>query len=107
MAGGPFMPLGNSVALAATTATQVVVMSNPTAPALVVTNEGTASAWITWDPTNTAVAAVFPVAGTPAFGMLVAAGAQVSLGTNGKAAYVAAILRSGTGTITFTAGDGL
>lgn len=108
MASSPFLPMGvSSIGIAATAASSAATaMPNPTAPAIVVTNEATTNAWITWGLTN-AIVAAFPTA-TPQFGMEVVAGAQVSIGTNGQAAFVAVILRgAGTGNVVITAGDGV
>lgn len=109
MASSPFLPQGNGVALAVSTTTANIAMPNPTAPALVATNPSTTSAmWVNWGTTN-AVTAAFPAAGntTGAPGIAVAPGAQVSIGTNGLAAYVAAVLATGAGTAYFSPGDGV
>ena len=109
MASSPFLPQGNGVAIAATTTTANIAMPNPTAPAIVVTNPSTTSSlWVNWGATS-AVTAAFPVAGntTGSPGIAVAPGAQVSIGTNGLAAYVAVILATGSGTVYISAGDGV
>ena len=53
--------------------------------------------------------AVFPNAGDPvgAFGVEVAPGAQVSVGTNGQNTYVAVVLLTGTGIVTIVPGTGV
>lgn len=102
-----FVPQGNGVSINASTVSTSIQMP-AMSTAMCVTNRSTTSpAWVAWG--TTAPTAVFPVAGATAGspGMEVAPGAQVSISCNFQNTFVAAVLLSGTGVISFVPGDGL
>ncbi len=108
MSSDPFLPFGNGVSVGAST-TSTGAGPMPPSPSLVITNRSTASpAWVTWSPSSVPTA-VFPAAGDSvgAFGVEVAPGAQVSIGTNGQNAYVSVVLLTGTGIVTLVPGTGV
>lgn len=105
MSSNAFLPQGSTQALSTSTTSASVAMTPAISTTICVTNRSSSNAWVTWG--LTAPTAVFPVAGTPQFGLEVPAGVQVTIGTQGQAAFVAAILLSGTGIMTITPGDGL
>lgn len=107
MSSNPFLPQGNGLAVNASTTSAGAAMAPSSS--LVVTNRSlTSPAWVTWSPSSMPTA-VFPTAGDPAgqLGMEIPPGAQVSIGVNGGNAFVAGVLLSGTGIITFVPGDGI
>lgn len=107
MSSNPFLPQGNGLAVNASTTSAGAAMVPSSS--LVVTNRSlTSPAWVTWSPSSMPTA-VFPSAGDPAgqLGMEIPPGAQVSIGVNGGDAFVAVVLLSGSGIVTFVPGDGV
>jgi hypothetical protein len=102
---GPFLGVSTSaVMLAATTTSARVALASPTAPALQVTNESASFAWIVFGTSS--VVAAFPTNATPVDGLMIAPNSIATIGIPPGMSYVAGILRSGTGNITFVAGMG-
>lgn len=107
MGGYPFSPRGNAVAVNASTTSAGIAIPVVTCALLVTNRSTTASAWVSWGaalPT-----AVFPTPGDTVGvqGLEITPGSQVTISVNGTAGFVAAVLQSGTGVVSFVPGDGL
>jgi hypothetical protein len=107
MSSNPFQPACNGVAIATSTTSSSAQVATQ-APALVLTNRSSSSAWVTWTAAPAPVAA-FPSPGDPngSWGMEMPPMTQLSVSVGYVGAYVAAVLLSGTGVLTIVPGDGL
>lgn len=95
-------PIGKSVVLAASTTTSYVNNPTPVCADVDVVNESTSWAWVSFGNANVAALAVFPTTGTNEPGFAVPPNDRVRAKVPPKTLYFAAILRTGTGNITFT-----
>jgi hypothetical protein len=105
MSANPFLLMGNGALIPASTVSAAVANPEPEAEGGLFSNESAAWAWVTFGKTN-AVTAAFPTAGTPQPGFALAPGSQATVRLPPEAHYIAAILRSGSGNVTFTPGEG-
>lgn len=108
MYGDPFLPLGNGVAFNTSTTSAGIAVPVPSASSLVFTNRSTtANVWVTWGASLPTAAFPTPGDTVGTFGVEITPGSQVSVSTNGRAAFVAAVLASGTGSLSVVPGIGL
>jgi len=108
MSANAFSPSGNSAALAVTstsTATPIQVKgANNNATQRLVYNAGTKDCFLAWGASN--VAAVAPIAGTPANGQPIPAGAVMVLSFPPNAYFAAITAGADTTTLYITPGEG-
>lgn len=108
---GAFIPQGNQAVLAATdTSTASPIALTPfqsLQPSQVLAyNAGANDVFLTWAPTTAGAVAVMPTAGNPKLGILIPAGAVLTL-TAAPAQYYAAICATGlTATLYLIPGEG-
>ena len=107
MSDSPFQPSANGVAINTSTTSAAISLPNASS-VILITNRSQSSAWVTWG-TGTVPTAAFPTPGdtTGTWGVEVAPMAQVSVTAAMQDVYVAAVLLSGNGVMTFTPGDGV
>jgi hypothetical protein len=107
MSDSPFQPSGNSVAVSTSTTSAAIGLPNASS-VILVTNRSQSSAWVTW-ANGTVPTAAFPTPGNPTgtWGVEVAPMAQVTVTAAMQDMYVAAVLLTGNGVMTFTPGDGV
>lgn len=105
MTANAFLSMGHAVVIEASTTSANVANEEPGCEGGLFSNESAAWAWIAFGKDNT-VQAVFPVTGTSRPGFALGPGAQATVRMPQEAHYIAAVLRSGSGAITFVPGEG-
>lgn len=110
MSANAFLPQSTALAFDASNVSNGVFPNQRVTSMLVTNRCKTSPLWLTWNDTALPTA-VFPVSGDPvgSFGVEVPPGAQVSIGHNGQALYVAGVLLTSadTGVVTIVPGDGI